>query len=241
MQKPGNGLKMGNWVHKAGNLLDLFLRSDCPLCQRCTNQEVCQYCQRQIQGCQLANFAPSPQDQLPVWAWGSYSGALKRAIAALKYENHPQLACPLGYWLAQAWLDASSSTQHPLKSAITVVPIPLHPLKQQQRGYNQAELLAQSFCRVTGLPWQREGLKRVRLTEAQFGLSPTKREENLAEAFQVGTNLAQRCSTGSVLLLDDIYTTGATARAAAQILQQQGISVCGLAAIARPQKTLSQN
>ncbi|MBW4620391.1 MAG: ComF family protein [Cyanosarcina radialis HA8281-LM2] len=209
------------------SFLDLFLQSNCPLCQRPTETELCQYCQRQLLDCQLTNPSQLWQGEIPAFAWGNYTGALKRAIAALKYENQPQLAQPLGRWMGEAWLKSKIAAKTP---KLTVVPIPLHGSKLQQRGYNQAELLARSFCNFTGLRLQSKGLQRVRSTEAQFGLSIAQREQNLANAFKI-----DRPPGSPVLLLDDIYTTGATARSAAQILQQSGILVYGLVAIAAPQ------
>ena len=225
---------MGNWTPKLQSLLGLFLESNCPLCQRPTAEIFCRDCQRQIQRCQLPNSAPFGQGQLPVFAWGLYGGTLKRAIAVLKYDNQPQIARPLGHWLAQSWL-ASPLRQAVPRSVtkLTVVPIPMHAAKQQQRGYNQAELLAQSFCEVTGLPLQLQGLQRVRATEAQFNLSVAAREQNLTDAFSLGKGLRQHRASDAVLLLDDIYTTGATARAAMHTLRQQGIAVYGLAAVAQ--------
>jgi ComF family protein len=166
---------------------------------------------------------------MPVFVWGAYSGTLKRAIAAIKYENHPELARPLGHWLGEAWRNGQGAAG----ARVTVVPIPLHAAKLKKRGFNQAELLAQYFCEVTGLPLQRNGLERIRETEAQFSLSGAEREQNLAGAFTVGKGFRHRHQrAGSVLLLDDIYTTGATVRSAAQTLRSAGISVCGVAAIA---------
>jgi ComF family protein len=160
-----------------------------------------------------------------------YGGALKRAIATLKYENQPRLARPLGHWLAQAWLE--SSEQKTLRQQLTVVPIPMYAVKKQQRGYDQAELLAKHFCDFSGLTLQRRGLERIRATEAQFTLSATAREENLSDAFRLGKEL-QRRRPSTVLLLDDVYTTGATARSAMQTLHHHGIKVVGLVAIAKP-------
>lgn len=162
---------------------------------------------------------------------GAYGGTLKRAIAALKYENQPQVALPLGHWLAQAWLNSQfASTQ------LIVVPIPLYADKEKQRGYNQAALLAQSFCNTTGLHLQQIGLERIRGTEAQFGLSSLEREQNLAMAFRLGSGFRRHHPASPVLLLDDVYTTGATARSAVQTLQRHGIQVYGLAALATSQK-----
>lgn len=210
-------------------LLALFLKSNCPLCDRPVEVKLCEYCQRQLQRCQLPKPGEFWKGELPVFVWGNYSGILKRAIAALKYDNQPQLAHPLGQRLAQAWLQSPAAT-HAKK--FTVVPIPLHSTKLQQRGYNQAELIAQSFCDVTGYKQQPQGLERMRTTEAQFGLSAQAREQNLADAFKVGKRLQNHPPHSPVLLVDDIYTTGATVRSAAQALHKQGISVYGVVAIA---------
>jgi predicted amidophosphoribosyltransferase len=110
----------------------------------------------------------------------------------------------------------------------------MHPDKQKQRGFNQAELLAEAFCETARLPLQRRGLKRVRTTVAQFGLAVADREQNLAGAFELDRPFEHRYPNRSVLLIDDIYTTGATARSAAQTFQDHQIKVYGLAAIAKP-------
>lgn len=214
-------------------LLALFLKSNCPLCDRPAKVDLCEYCQRQLQRCQLPTPSEFWKGELPIFVWGNYSGILKRAIAALKYDNQPQLAHPLGHWLAQAWLQSPAITH---SKKLTVVPIPLHSTKLQQRGYNQAELIAQSFCEITGYKQQPQGLERIRTTEAQFGLSAQAREQNLTDAFRVGKRLHKHPSHSPVLLVDDIYTTGATIRSAAQALQRQGILVYGVVAIATSKK-----
>ncbi len=228
------------WMQPFTELLTLFLRSACPLCQRSTASAFCPACQRQLKHCQLASHQELLPNGLDLYAWGKYGGALRRAIAALKYENKPQIARPLGQWLGQGWL--AQADQHPHRSpdnrdqllnrSPIVVPIPLHPAKQRKRGYNQAELLAEGFCQVTGLKLSPQGLRRVRETEAQFALSADDRAHNLAGAFSANSALQQRSST-SVLILDDIYTTGATIKAAVQAFQAQGIAVQGLVVLAR--------
>ena len=221
---------MGTGIQKLKNgLLTLFLKSNCPLCDRPADVELCEYCQRQLLRCQLKNPSNFWQGELPVFVWGNYGGSLKRAIATLKYENKPQLARPLGHWLGQAWLKSSAAT--PAKK-LTVVPIPLHPTKLQQRGYNQAELIAQSFCEFADYKHQGLGLERVLATDAQFGLSVQQREQNVTNAFVIGKTFRRHLPASPVLLVDDIYTTGATVRSAAQTLQKQGIRVYGVIAIA---------
>ena len=217
---------MSNWTRNIQGLLNLFLQSRCPLCDRSTPTEFCLDCTRQLQKCRLTHPLKAPQ-QLPIFAWGNYQGTLKRAIAALKYENQPAIARPLGFWLAEAWLNSPYAT-----SQAIVVPIPLHSNKQKQRGYNQATLIGEHFCSFTGLKLHKLGLTRQKDTAAQFNLTPQQREENLNQAFALGTEFCRHRPVKPVLLIDDIYTTGATASFAAKVLQQSGITVYGLVAIA---------
>lgn len=220
---------MQQWMQNIQGLLNLFLESHCPLCDRSTTTEFCHDCTKQLQKCQLGHQGKL-DEQLPIFIWGNYQGTLKRAIAALKYENQSQIARPLGNWLAKAWLNSPYAT-----SQVVVVPIPLHVNKQKQRGYNQAALIAESFCSFTGLKLQQLGLTRQKDTSAQFNLSSLQREQNLNMAFTLGTDFCHQRPVKPVLLLDDIYTTGATARFAIQALQQEGIVVCGMVAIATSQ------
>jgi ComF family protein len=212
-------------------LLNLFLASRCPLCDRSTSTVICQYCERQLQACRLTNPKELWQGNLPVFAWGNYEGALKRAIATLKYQNKPEIGEWLGEWLGRAWLKADLPKT---KQRLVVVPIPLHSEKLKQRGYNQAALIAETFARITCLPYENRGLIRSKETKAQFGLSILERQENLANAFSLGKDLQALPAGTQILLIDDIYTTGATAQAAAQILRKSGISLYGMGAIATP-------
>lgn len=223
------------WKHSFNNFLNLFLQSNCLLCQRPTPGEFCPDCTKQLQKCQHKDPAALWQQPIPVFGWGMYGGIVKRAIAVMKYENQPQIARPLGQWLGEAWLLSKVSKTVPL-----VIPIPLHPHKQKKRGYNQAALIAKSFCQTTGLKLQINGLTRVQETKPQFDLLVSERETNLADAFAVGQELRRRRPHVPVLLVDDIYTTGATTRSAVKILNQHGIAVLGLVAVTTPLKVYKQ-
>jgi len=213
-------------------LLNLFLQSSCPLCDRPAGELLCRYCQQQLQTCELKNCQEFWTGDLPLFSWSIYQGRVKQAIAALKYKNHPELARPLGTLLGNAW--RQSAPLGGIKDKCIVVPIPMHRDKQKQRGFNQAELLAQSFCRISGQELRSHALSRTKETKAQFSLSAQEREQNLSAAFQLGKE-GQHLKY-PVLLLDDIYTTGATARAAKLVLQQSGIKVVGIIALATTKK-----
>jgi ComF family protein len=134
---------------------------------------------------------------------------------------------------AQGIGNGGTGNGHPFSKHFTVVPIPMHPAKQRQRGFNQAELLARYFCDRTRFSLEVNGLQRVRQTEAQFNLSVQQRQQNLDNAFSLGQKFLKRPPSAPVLLLDDIYTTGATALSAAQTLQQHGIQVQGIIVLAK--------
>jgi ComF family protein len=170
-----------------------------------------------------------------VLIWGRYDGALKQALRTLKYHNFPEIAQPLGQQLGEAWLDTAESTL----SQLVVVPIPMFAAKQKKRGFNQAELIGRSFCQVTGLPLKVNGLRRVRNTTPQFGLSGQERQKNLKSAFGLGRDFQQRCPRGGVILVDDIFTSGATVKAAIQTLKRAKIPVAGVVAVATTRQPLA--
>lgn len=205
--------------------LNLFLKPNCPLCDRAATQILCKYCQRQIEDCKLARPDRYWQGDLPLFAWGKYEGSVKRSIGKLKYDGHRSIADLYGELLADSWQKFSPS----VPTKLIVVPIPLHPEKLVSRGFNQAELIARRFCQVTGAKLDLS-LQRTRSTVAQFGLSKSARQENVAGAFELVKSSLQTGAT--VLLIDDIYTTGATVRAAASVLRSSQVNVCGVAAIA---------
>lgn len=224
---------MGNWTRLLKPFLDLFLKPNCPLCDRPAEEVLCKYCYRQLMRCQFARPEQFWSGQLPALIWGEYGGVMKRAIAAMKYNNHPELGQPLGRALAEAWLE---SVPYRRSGKLTVVPIPLHPKKLEERGFNQAELIAKSFCDLTGYPMEAGGIERTRQTQALFGLSREERSREISGALSVGKAFSRRSPRGAVLLIDDIYTTGSTCREAASVLRQQGISTYGVAAIATTKK-----
>ncbi len=207
-------------------LTGLVLQSNCLLCDRPHNDLLCPACERRLQSYRRRQPGALWQGDLPLWVWGRYGGTLKQAITRLKYDPQPELARFLGFWLGESWQQSPPIPQRPV-----LVPIPMHADKQRQRGFNQAERLARSFSHCTQLRLA-QGLERIRATEAMFGLKPEEREQNVAAAFRLAPDFQRRRPRQPVLLVDDIYTTGATARAAAQVLTQAGITVAGIAAVA---------
>lgn len=219
-------------VFRWRSLLNLLFKSECNLCRRDSLTPICDRCQRRLDRLQHRNRAYLQRLSLPVWIWGEYRNELKQAITTMKYHNRPQIAEYLGECLGHMW-QQQAQTRRPKHPPIAVVPLPMHAQKRRDRGFDQAEVIAQSFCQVTGLPLVAQGLERVRSTQALFQLSPEERQRELDRALQVGAARAdlQRIDR-KILLIDDIFTTGATARAGTTALRSAGFSVYGLAAIA---------
>jgi ComF family protein len=111
-----------------------------------------------------------------------------------------------------------------------LVPVPLHPNRLHERGYNQSELLTRALSRYSGIPWQ-HSLKRVRDTPHQTGLNREERLHNLHNAFSLkGADTAIKGKR--IILIDDVFTTGSTLLSCAKVLHQHGakeITSCTLA------------
>ncbi|MEM6251418.1 MAG: ComF family protein [Cyanobacteria bacterium P01_D01_bin.156] len=218
-----------------GPFTRLFLANTCPLCDRSTGEVLCQSCHGQM----LSSLWPvatlaDPRMKVPpttdfnLFAWGAYSGLLKQALALLKYGNKPELGIWLGVQLGAQWYEHYGAT---LRHKPLMIPIPLHRERQQQRGYNQASLIAKGFCRATGLRYIPNGLIRKKNTCAMHSLGVAERKANLWGAFQLGTSLPK--PSRPIWLIDDIYTTGSTALAATVVLRQAGYNVLGMITVAR--------
>jgi ComF family protein len=217
------------WVDFWRQGLEFIFKSPCPLCNRIAAPLFCRDCHRKLLGCRRSASKIEVPGLPPLYCWGSYEGALKQSLAKLKYDRQRRIAEPLGHWLAELWQPQS------MRSWVAV-PIPLHRDRQQQRGYNQAHLIAQSFCQSTGLPLRSQGLIRPLATTAQYGLSRTDRYQNLQSAFSLGSELQNLSPKLSVVVIDDIFTTGATFKAAVDTLQKSGIHVAALFAIAASER-----
>ena len=165
-----------------------------------------------------------------VIALGSYEGTLRRAILALKYANRPDVGLALGLVLAAKASEAGE----------LLVPVPLHRSRLRQRGYNQAEVIARAVRRgCAGLAVRREldfvpgALVRSKVTAMQSSLDQTERERNVTGAFVPGPD-AWRVAGATVVLIDDVVTTGATLSACARVLHEAGArSVTALCLAAR--------
>jgi ComF family protein len=157
-----------------------------------------------------------------LWAPYAYGGALAAAIARFKYGPAPWLAAPLGRLLAGAL--------PPAQGVDLVVPVPLHPRRLRERGYNQAALLAAPLPRALGAPLDASILRRLVDTPHQAGRHGAERRAALAGAFRARSF---RLAGARVLLVDDVATTGATVRAASSALLDGGARRVDVLCLAR--------
>ena len=159
-------------------------------------------------------------------AVGQYDGVLKEAIHQLKYSGHRVLGPVLGALIVE----------HLRRSALVprvacIVPMPIHPSRVRQRGFNQSELLAAEVSRAFGLPLLPRALVRTRPTRPQVDLPIEKRRENVEGAFKVVREDA--VAGRSILLVDDVLTTGSTADSAARALRDAGAREIHVLTLAR--------
>lgn len=141
-----------------------------------------------------------------------YGGPVADGIRRFKYDGRSELGAALG------WLMRDSACR--FRGEIdAVVPVPLHWRRRRERGYDQAALLAKPLGRALGVPVLLRGLRRVRFTPSQVGLSHRDRRHNVEAAF-----VSHRLQGASrVLLVDDVRTTGATLASASSALRAGGI------------------
>ena len=158
-------------------------------------------------------------------AWARFAPPLREGIHALKYGGSPQLAGPFGERMARAWQAGA-----PDWAADLVAPVPLHAARQRERGYNQSERLATVVARVIASPLERAAMARQRATAQQAQLDRNARQANVAGAFFAQ---AARVSGRRVLVIDDVYTTGATLRACADALYRAGAADVAALTLAR--------
>lgn len=187
--------------------------------------------------CQPCRMAP-PAFEHAV-AYGVYQGPLRSFIHLLKYEGMRPIATGLGRLLAESLRRELAPEGAP--RPMVVVPVPMHRAKQRRRGFNHAALLAGATVaamRPNHPGWDFElaagALERRRATLSQAGLTPHQRRRNLRDAFLVPR--PDRIAGRHVLLVDDVYTTGATARACSRALVAAGAASVFVATVARAQR-----
>jgi ComF family protein len=231
-------------------LIDFFFPPRCPFCGENREEEnpsgICSACWKQIRGvspprcprCGLGFSSDVGEDHLcsdclqgdgyfgKARALAHYEGLMPEVISRFKYRGESRLAKPLGD-LAAGYEDPDFS----IRDYQLVIPVPLHPRRLRQRGFNQSLLLARRISRKYSLPLNFTSLRRTRPTVPQTELSAAERRKNIRGAFEVFNTRAVNEKT--VLLIDDVFTTGATVEECAKVLTRAGADRVDVLTLAR--------
>ncbi len=206
----------------------------CDACREQTlflTQDPCRRCGRPLGPGRAGRTCPECRDRPPAFdrarAVAVHAGPLAEALRRFKYHRRLSLGPRL------AGLLAAGAPDGLLDSADLVAPVPLHPRRLARRGFNQALILASGLKRPGGPRLVRDLLLRRRHTRPQVGLDPAQRRANVAGAFGVNPKRAAVVESARVLLVDDVYTTGATAGECARVLGASGAAGVDVLTLAR--------
>ncbi len=171
-----------------------------PRCAGCGRVDVrwCAQCQHELDQVAVDLHVTRLSPHFLIASTGFHEGKLQQAVHALKYSGALELTAPLGNRL----LDALDALEWRID---TIIPVPLHTSRQRERGYNQSQQLGAYMAQVLGISCDPSALLRWRDTPPQVGLNREQRQANVRDAFRALAPL-----DGSLLLIDDVFTTGAT-------------------------------
>ena len=221
---------MNIWVR---SVLDLIypvepLAHDLP----CTSENLCLRCGEPYEGemegeFRCSNCAGRRWHIARARAAYRAQGEVRELIHEFKYNGHFHHLPQLAVWLKDGFDRFYKDDLTPWDA---LVPVPLYPLRKRERGFNQAEELARTLGKRVGLPVMNV-LKRVKKTEAQAKLRRSERLRNQMNAFELKSEFDLQGK--KLLIIDDVFTTGATVNACAQILKQAGASSLSALTVAR--------
>ena len=196
------------------SILDLIYKKKCYFCGKSKfSLKMCPNCYDLLQ---YNDFRPNRIiDGVDVYSCGIYEKNLQKLIRGLKYHKQKELA----YYLAKFMYEYFEKLN--LDKEFQVVAVPLHKNRMKKRKYNHMELVSEEFAKMLGVSSNFELIKRVKDTKPQYKLSKIQRKENLADAFKVdiSKNLHK-----SVLILDDICSSGSTFEEMIRTLKNAGIT-----------------
>lgn len=200
-------------------VMDLVYPSKCALCARFGPAAICSICLQEFQPLHTESRTSS-EKLSQCFSLYRHEGRAAQAVRRLKYSRATSLIDPLAELMRQGY------EQIGLDEFDFVVPIPIHWRRRAMRDFNQAEALASKLPKEKV---RQDVLTRVKYTKPQVGLSREARIRNLSGAFAANPQVQGR----SVLLIDDVMTTGHTAEECAQALQAQGAGYVGLLTLTR--------
>lgn len=154
-----------------------------------------------------------------------YESTIRELIHKLKYKDRHELTTLLVKWMKQAGRELLSETD-------LIIPIPLYKTRLWRRRFNQSAILAKRLAQQTRLPYDCSILIRRKKTKSQVGLTAKERQQNLKNAFFIEESKRETITDKSILIIDDVITTGVTVNTAASILKNEGASKVNILSLA---------
>ena len=203
-------------------VVNLFFPPMCPGCNQRINElqsGICPDCWEQMIPLSPLEIQAKqvPEHLEAVFPVFNFGPLIQNLIHALKYQGYKSLGIALG---KSAGIQVRPMI--PTDSDTALIPIPLHPIKLRERGYNQSDYIADGFARSLQLPVRKGILGRIKNTVTQTQLTAEERRQNMQDAFAVKKH-ADLTNVKNVILIDDVLTTGSTMNAAAEVLKKVGI------------------
>jgi ComF family protein len=227
------------WLKPFHDFLNLLFPDCCYSCQGIlleNEHKICTACRANLPFTNFHKLNPQDNDvtkkffgKIPI-LYGlaflkfSKSGKVQRILHQIKYHNQPELAQMLGNWYGY------ELKEHQINTFDYILPVPLHPSKLKIRGYNQSDYFAQGLSEQMQVPWANDILLRNTATSTQTKKSRLERWKNVENVFAIKES--EKIAQKSILLVDDVVTTGSTLEACARVLleaQAQSISVAAIA------------
>lgn len=186
----------------------------------------CYFCKSSKEAVRMCSKCYSEMDHLPIkinrtidgkniYCAGIYSKNLQKLIRGLKYHNQKDLA----YYLAKFMADYFNQITD--KNDFEIIPVPIFAKREKQRKYNHMNLVAKEFCRITSNLLNTELVTRIKDTKPQYKLTKEERIKNLTNAFKIDKS---KYNGKTLLIIDDICTTGSTFEEIIKELKKNGIN-----------------
>jgi ComF family protein len=236
----------GEWLRRSA--ADLFFPPACPACGRMTMSggALCAACWSQVrfiekpycdilgspfshdlgEGAVSADAIAHPPDFARLRSACLFDGPARELVHGLKYRDQTELAPMMALWMARAGAELIAASD-------VLLPVPLHRRRMLERRFNQAAELTRALSAITGAPMLPDAVKRIRNTAHQVGLTRLGRDANVRGAFRLTDTGASQIFGRRILIVDDVYTTGATVSAIARLLTRSGVAGVNVLTFAR--------
>lgn len=196
------------------SLLDWIYKKKCYFCKSSKESvRMCSSCYDEMD--YLPEKVNRTIDGVSVYCAGIYEKNLQKLIRGLKYHNQKELAYYLAKFMSNYWNKVTEEHNY------QIVPVPIFEKRKKKRKYNHMELVGEEFAKLTNNTYNPNLIKRVKNTKPQYNLKKPERIKNLKNAFEVNKN---ELKEGTILLIDDICTTGSTFEEMIRELQKHGIN-----------------